>query len=54
MSETDTPERVARRVVRAVARNTPVAAINAESMFLRTVACFAPTLGRQIAEVDLN
>jgi len=49
-----TPERLAKHAVRAAARNTPVAAISAESKFFRAVSRFAPPLGRQIAKVDLN
>ena len=48
-----TPEKLARHLVRAAARNTPVAAISPESKLLRTVGRFAPALGRKIATVDL-
>jgi NAD(P)-dependent dehydrogenase (short-subunit alcohol dehydrogenase family)/pimeloyl-ACP methyl ester carboxylesterase len=49
-----TPERVARHVVRAAARNKPIAAITVESKLLRAITRFAPPLARQIAKVDLN
>jgi short-subunit dehydrogenase len=49
-----TPERLAKHAVRAAAKNTPVAAISAESKAFRAISRFAPALGRQIAKVDLN
>ncbi|MEO6885613.1 MAG: SDR family oxidoreductase [Jatrophihabitantaceae bacterium] len=49
-----TPERLARHAVRAAARNTPLAAISAESKFFRAVTRFAPSLGRRLAKLDLN
>jgi NAD(P)-dependent dehydrogenase (short-subunit alcohol dehydrogenase family)/pimeloyl-ACP methyl ester carboxylesterase len=49
-----TPERLARQIVRAAERNTPVAAISAESKLLRTLGRFAPPLARQLAKVDLS
>lgn len=47
------PERVAKRIVRAAERNTPVAAVSIESKVLRTLGRFAPPLARQLAKVDL-
>lgn len=49
-----TPERVARHIVAAAEHNTPVAAISAESKFLRALGRFAPPLARQFAKVDLS
>jgi NAD(P)-dependent dehydrogenase (short-subunit alcohol dehydrogenase family) len=49
-----TPERLAKHAVRAAARNTPVAAISAESKTFRAISRFAPALGRQLAKIDLN
>jgi NAD(P)-dependent dehydrogenase (short-subunit alcohol dehydrogenase family)/pimeloyl-ACP methyl ester carboxylesterase len=49
-----TPERVARHIVAAAERNTPVAAISAESKFLRALGRFAPPLARRLAKVDLS
>jgi NAD(P)-dependent dehydrogenase (short-subunit alcohol dehydrogenase family)/pimeloyl-ACP methyl ester carboxylesterase len=48
------PERVARHIVRAAERNTPVAAISAESKLLRALGRLAPPLARQFAKVDLG
>lgn len=49
-----TPERLAKHAVRAAARNTPVAAISAESKLFRALTRFAPPISRQLAKVDLN
>ena len=49
-----TPERLARHVVRAAERNTPVAAISIESKAFRAIGRFAPPLARRIAKVDLS
>ena len=49
-----TPERVARHIVRAVERNTPVAAVSVESKFLRELNRIAPPLARRLAKVDLS
>lgn len=49
-----TPERLARHAVRAAARNTPVAAISAESKFFRVANRQLPPLGRLLARLDLN
>ncbi|HEY2271500.1 MAG TPA: SDR family oxidoreductase [Jatrophihabitantaceae bacterium] len=48
------PERVARNIVRAVRRNTPVAAVSVEAKFLRELYRFAPPLARRLARVDLS
>lgn len=49
-----TPERLARHIVRAAERGTPVAAISAESKLFRAVTRFAPPLGRRLAKLDLT
>jgi NAD(P)-dependent dehydrogenase (short-subunit alcohol dehydrogenase family)/pimeloyl-ACP methyl ester carboxylesterase len=49
-----TPERVATHVVRAVARNRPVAAITPESKLMLAVSRYAPRLGRRIALLDMT
>jgi NAD(P)-dependent dehydrogenase (short-subunit alcohol dehydrogenase family)/pimeloyl-ACP methyl ester carboxylesterase len=49
-----TPERLARNLVKAVGRDTPVAVISAESHFFRNVGRFAPPLARQLSKLDLN
>lgn len=49
-----TPERLARHAVAAAARNTPVAAISAESKLFRSMNRFAPPLARAFARLDLN
>ncbi len=49
-----TPERLAKHLVDAVARNTAVAAITPESKLLRAISRFTPRLGRQLSKVDMN
>jgi NAD(P)-dependent dehydrogenase (short-subunit alcohol dehydrogenase family) len=49
-----TPERLARHAVRAAARNTPVAAISAESKLFKLANRQLPPLGRLLARLDLN
>lgn len=47
------PERVAQQVLRAVARNKPLAAVTVESKVLQLLHRFAPPLSRGIARLDL-
>lgn len=49
-----TPERVARHIVKAARRNTPVAAISPEAKLFRAVGRFTPALSRALARLDLN
>ena len=49
-----TPEQVAKHLVRAARRRTPVAAITPEAKVLRALGRFAPPLARRVARVDLN
>jgi NAD(P)-dependent dehydrogenase (short-subunit alcohol dehydrogenase family)/pimeloyl-ACP methyl ester carboxylesterase len=48
------PEKVARRIVRAVRRGTPVATVTPEAKVLRAISRFAPPLARRIARIDLG
>lgn len=48
------PEKVARQIVRAAARNKPLAAITPESKAFRLIHRFAPSLSRALARVDLG
>jgi NAD(P)-dependent dehydrogenase (short-subunit alcohol dehydrogenase family) len=47
------PERVARHVVRAVRRRTPVATVTAQAKLLRAISRYAPPLARRVARIDL-
>ena len=49
-----TPDRLARHIVRAVERNTPVAAVTVEAKVLHAVGRYAPPLARRFAKIDLN
>jgi NAD(P)-dependent dehydrogenase (short-subunit alcohol dehydrogenase family)/pimeloyl-ACP methyl ester carboxylesterase len=49
-----TPERLAKHLVAAVRRNTPVAAISAEAKFFQLGHRYAPALTRRVARLDLN
>ncbi|NUS85082.1 MAG: SDR family NAD(P)-dependent oxidoreductase [Streptomyces sp.] len=46
------PERVAAAVLRAVARNTPVAAVTPDARLVRLIGRFAPPLRRAVARLD--
>lgn len=48
------PEKVARQVVRAAARNKPLAAVTPESKAFRLIHRFTPSLSRAIARIDLG
>lgn len=47
------PERVARQVVRAVRRRTPLVTVTAEAKMLRAISRYAPPLARRLARIDL-
>jgi NAD(P)-dependent dehydrogenase (short-subunit alcohol dehydrogenase family)/pimeloyl-ACP methyl ester carboxylesterase len=47
------PERVARQVVRAVRRRTPVVTVTAEAKVLEAISRYAPALARRLARIDL-
>jgi NAD(P)-dependent dehydrogenase (short-subunit alcohol dehydrogenase family)/pimeloyl-ACP methyl ester carboxylesterase len=49
-----TPDRVARQIVRAVERDTPVAAVTIEAKVLHALGRYAPPLARRFAKIDLN
>lgn len=46
------PERVAAAVLRAVARNTPVATVTPDARLVRLIGRFAPPLRRAVARLD--
>ncbi|HET6878459.1 MAG TPA: SDR family oxidoreductase [Jatrophihabitans sp.] len=48
------PDRVARRLVDAVADGAPTVIVTPEAKFFRAVSRFAPGLGRRLAKLDLN
>lgn len=48
-----TPERVARHIVDAARKNTPVAVISVEAKLFGAIGRFAPALGRALARIDL-
>jgi NAD(P)-dependent dehydrogenase (short-subunit alcohol dehydrogenase family)/pimeloyl-ACP methyl ester carboxylesterase len=48
------PDKVATRIVHAVAGNKPIAVITPEARLLRAISRFTPALGRRVAKLDLN